>query len=41
VRFISENINHLIDANAGANPNPVNSTYEYYMAIQDRQPISE
>jgi prepilin-type N-terminal cleavage/methylation domain-containing protein len=41
VRFISENIDHIIDDPAAGNPNPVNSTYEYYMAIRDRQVIRE
>jgi hypothetical protein len=41
VRFISENIDHVIDAVGGGANNAVNSVYEYYMAIQDGQVIKE
>lgn len=40
VKFISENIQHNTDDITGGGINPVNSVYEYYMAIQDGQTIS-
>ncbi|HET6422519.1 MAG TPA: DUF1559 domain-containing protein [Planctomycetaceae bacterium] len=39
VKFISENIEHNTDDTTNAGVNPVNSVYEYYMAIQDGQTI--
>lgn len=45
VRWISQNIEHRIEhtgsPNEGALENPVNSVFEYYLAIQDGQIISE